>query len=143
MKKRVGILLTFIVILFSAMHVQAYTIAEQQPNNESHMLRWMNIMLFDAHLSISSGRAFMTGTVIARSGTESITVNAALVRINANGTTTHIWSQNGLQTNGDTWIWERPHHVARGYDYRLTLTVTAVRDGVSETATRSHTAHAH
>jgi len=95
------------------------------------------------HLSINnSGRATMSGTVVANPGTESITVDAVLERMNANGTVTYIGSWRGLRTNGNTWAWERPHYVVRGHDYRLTLTVTAVRNGVSETTSLSRTTRA-
>lgn len=142
MKKRVVIFLCLATLLLFAVPIQVHAATEPQPNNGGVMLRWRNIVAIDVHLSINNGRAVMSGMVIANPGTESISVNAELVRVNTNGTTTHIWSQNGLRTNGDTWVWERPHHVIRGHDYRLTLTVTAVRNGVSETASLSRTTRA-
>jgi len=79
----------------------------------------------------------MTGSVIGQPGTTRITVNAALDRINANGTVTPIGSWNNLQSNGQIWMWERVHYVARGHNYRLTLTATVLRNGVSETVSVS------
>lgn len=94
---------------------------------------WDNVASISVILTINNGRAIVGGTVVANSGTTSITVNATLDRVNPNGTTTHINSWNNLRTNGSTWAWEATHMVARNHDYRLTLTATAVRNGVSET----------
>ena len=98
---------------------------------------WQNIQSINPRLSINNGVATVAGSVTGHMGVESITVNATLVRVNANGTTTHIASWNNLSTTSRMWSWETTRNVTRGYDYRLILTVTAIRDGVSETVTRN------
>lgn len=103
---------------------------------------WSHTISIAAGLEINNGRATMAGSVIGRSGTESISVNARLDRINANGTITNIGSWNNLNTTGNTWSWERVHYVARGHDYRLTLTATVFRNGESETVSMSRTTRA-
>jgi len=142
-KKRftVTMCLCIIAMLFSVVPVQAAGAGSQPLNGP--MLRWINIIMINMHPAIDNGgRATMSGTVVANPGTESITVNVLLERVNPNGTRTHVWSQNGLRTNGNTWAWERPIMVARGHDYRLTFTVTAVRNGISETASLSRVTRA-
>lgn len=84
----------------------------------------------------------MGGMVVAHPGTTSITVDAVLERINTNGTRTHMFSFNNLRANSNIWAWETTRMVARGHDYRLTLTVTAVRNGTSETVTVGRTVRA-
>jgi len=93
-------------------------------------------------LDIVNGRATMSGTVMEQIGTERISVNARLERVNPNGTTTQIGSWNNLQATGFFWAWERVHFVERGHDYRLTLTATVFRNGTSETVSTSRTTKA-
>ena len=87
----------------------------------------------------NNGRATMSGSIIGNSGTTRITANAVLERVNPNGTFTHVASFNNLIANSDIWVWERHHYVARGHLYRLTITATVVRNGVSETISFSRT----
>ena len=104
---------------------------------------WDNTLHVTVGLLINNnGRATMSGSVIGHAGTTSITVNAVLERANSNGTFTHIASFNNIQVEGDIWVWERPHYVARGHDYRLTLTATVVRNGTSEVVSLSRTTRA-
>lgn len=103
---------------------------------------WQNIQSITPMMEINNGAASMAGSVIGNIGTESISVNATLVRVNANGTTTHIAGWSDISVEGRIWTWQRTHFVARGHDYRLTLTATAVRNGVSETVTHSVTVRA-
>ncbi|MCL1884581.1 MAG: hypothetical protein FWF81_12630 [Defluviitaleaceae bacterium] len=95
---------------------------------------WANIAFTSINLSFNnSGRATMSSSIIGNPGTTRITANAVLERANPNGTFTHVASFNNLISNSDIWIWERNHYVVRGHSYRLTITATAVRNGVSET----------
>jgi ABC-type antimicrobial peptide transport system permease subunit len=104
---------------------------------------WENVAVIDSFLQFdSSGRGTLGGNVVGNAGTTSITVNAVLVRVNADGTTTHITAWNNLTTNERVWIWGTTHFVTRGHNYRLTLTATVVRNGVSETVSSSSTARA-
>lgn len=95
-------------------------------------LYWSNISSISATLAINNGRASIAGSVFANPGTESIIVNAILERVNPNGTFTHINSWNNLRSNERIWVWNTIHYVARGHDYRLTLTATVVRNEVRE-----------
>jgi len=122
--------------------MRTYAGTESQVASENSMLRWTNTASIFVHLSIDNGRAMMGGTVIGNTGTESITVNAVLERVNPNGTFTHIGSWNNIRANGDVWAWERPHMVARGHYYRLTLTATVARNGVNEVVSLSRTSWA-
>jgi len=99
---------------------------------------WSHTTSILVNLNINnSGRATMTGMVVGNVGTTHISVNASLERINPNGTATVIATFNNISQEGSMWIWERPHHVARGHDYRLTLTSTVFRNGTSETISHS------
>jgi len=106
------------------------------------MPHWSNINSIDTHLVIENGNACITITVVGHPGTESITVSASLDRVNANGTLTRIASWNNMRGTGIAWGWETTQDVGRGHDYRLTITVTVVRNGVSETVTVNRTARA-
>jgi len=103
---------------------------------------WANVAMIMVDLRIDNGRANLSGFVLGNHGTTSISVNAVLERINPNGTLTHIVAFNNIRVNGDIWDWERPHYVARGHTYLLTLTATVVRNGVSEVVSLSRTAWA-
>ena len=81
-----------------------------------------------------TGRAYMLGTVTGNIGTERISVYALLERVNANGTTTRMGSWTGITVEGRTWTWQRPHYVALGHYYRLTLTATVSRNGIDESS---------
>ena len=109
---------------------------------EDYSIDWLNTASISVGLSIVNGRALMSGSVIGNTGTQSITVNATLERINPNGTYTHIGSFSDMRANGNKWSWERPHYVTRGQYYRLTLKATVVRNGVSEIAAHSKIAWA-
>ncbi|MCL2225402.1 MAG: hypothetical protein FWB96_10605 [Defluviitaleaceae bacterium] len=103
---------------------------------------WTHTVSAVAGLEITNGRALMSGSVIGRPGTERISVNARLERINPNGSFAHIGTWNNLSATGTIWVWERPHYVARGHDYRLTLTATVFRNGTSEIVSISRTTRA-
>ena len=104
---------------------------------------WDNTAIISVSLLINnSGRATMSGSVIGHPGTTSITVNAVLERANPNGTFTHIAAFNNINVESNIWVWERPHYVARGHNYRLTLTATVVRNGTSEVVSLSRTTRA-
>ncbi|MCL2225895.1 MAG: hypothetical protein FWB96_13080 [Defluviitaleaceae bacterium] len=75
---------------------------------------WAHTISIAATMEINNGRALMTGSVIGRPGTERISVNARLDRVNANGSLTHIVSWNNVQATGSVWTWERSHGVATG-----------------------------
>jgi len=99
---------------------------------------WSHTSTINVNLNINnSGRATMTGMVVGNSGTTHISVNATLERINPNGTATTVATFNNIRQEGSWWVWERPHYVARGHDYRLTLTSTVFRNGQSETLSHS------
>jgi len=93
-------------------------------------------------MGIDNGRATVAGSVIANPGTDHIAASAVLDRVNPNGTTTRITSWNNLSANGNFWAWGTTHMVARGHDYRLTITATVRRNGVNETVSISRTARA-
>jgi len=140
LRRRKVAVLACLALLTAAAPVVTYadtSAADIKPSYESIMPLWMNFVLLDVDLAINNGRAEMGGFIIGNPGTTSITVNAVLERINPNGTATHIASWSNLRANSDIWTWERVHMVARGHNYRLTLNATAVRGGISETASVS------
>ena len=140
MKKMRAVLTLCLCMLVSlSLPIHTYARTSELPIGDNPMLRWQNIVSISANLSFNGSTATMTGTVVANHGTESITVNAVLERVNSNGTFTSIATWNDIRTNGNTWVWETTRAVARGHDYRLTLTATAVRNGVSETVSISRT----
>jgi hypothetical protein len=99
---------------------------------------WAHTAGISANLNINnSGRATMSGTVVGNLGTTHIVVNAVLDRVNPNGTTTRIVTFNNIRAEGNVWAWERPHYVARGHDYRVTIYSTVFRNGTSETVSMS------
>lgn len=157
MAKRIIASLCMFLIVISGLPVNAYAeqgisnlpahVYAEQPDKTADyipiMPLWSHTFSIGVSLNINNGRALMTGSVIGQPGTERISVNARLERLNSNGTTTHIASWNNIQSTGMIWTWERPHHVARGHYYRLTLTSTVFRHGTSETVSVSRISRAH
>jgi len=95
---------------------------------------WSHTAGITANLNINNnGRATMSGTVVGNPGTTHIIVDAVLRRVNPNGTTTHVVTIGNIRAEGNIWVWERPHYVARGHDYRLTVYATVFRNGTTET----------
>jgi len=144
MKARILVVLCVLSLLsiMAPTHVYAETKAIAQDEIYIQPF-WDNVARMSTGLLINnSGRALMSGSVIGNPGTTSITVNAVLQRVNSNGTLTHIASFNNIRAEGDIWVWERPHYVARGHYYQLTLTATVVRNGHSEVVSLSRTTRA-
>ena len=103
---------------------------------------WSHTHAIFVSLDIVNGRAVMMGTIFGRVGTERISVDVLLERVNSNGTTTHIASWRNIEAQGVIWQWERPHFVARGHYYRLTLISTVFRNETSETISFGRTSWA-
>jgi len=149
MKKQKAIFfLCMVLLLSSIMPMSAFAETRQvnsvQENSveRNSMLRWVNTAVVSVELSIVNGKANCAAIIIGNTGAESITGTAVLVRVNANGTTTPIHSWSNMRVNGNVWMWEAFQYVAKGHDYRLTITATVVRNGVSETVSVSKTARA-
>ena len=90
MSKKVYIMLC--VLLLTAVALPVRVSARQlEPLQDKVCVTpfWTHVFSIVPVLDISSGQATMAGSVIARQGAERITVDAVLVRVNANGTTTH------------------------------------------------------
>jgi len=143
--KRVFFSLCLILILSSSLPAYAFAGSQQKHSAElGHMQRWINTAVVTVDLYINSnGRAELSAIIIGNTGVESITATAVLERIYANGTTTHIRTWSNMRSEGNIWGWEGQQFVARGHDYRFTVTATVVRNGVSETVSLSRTSHAH
>lgn len=125
-------------------YVHAESVSQSQSSGYIEIVPfWTNILSIGTHLTIENGQLNIIASVDGNFGTESITVSAVLERANANGTFTSVGSWNNMRTQSFTWRWESSQVVARGYDYRLTLTVTVFRNGISETVTESKTVRAH
>ncbi|MCL2223081.1 MAG: hypothetical protein FWB92_12270 [Oscillospiraceae bacterium] len=140
MRRRKVTALACLALLMASAPMVTYADAsntEVKPSYQSIMPLWLNFEQLNVDLAINNGRAEMGGFIIGNPGTTSITVDAVLERINPNGTTTRIGSWSNLDASGNIWTWERVHMVARGHNYRLTLNATAVRGGVSESASVS------
>ena len=152
MRKRVITALCSVMLLTSALPavvVQAQTEYEPVKTDLEQELGyigiapfWQNIASITIAPSFTNGKGVINGFVLGNPGTTRISVNVTLERVNPNGTTTHITSWNNLVGHSDMWMWEGVHFVTRGHNYRTTLQVTAVRNGVSETVTVSNTAWA-
>jgi hypothetical protein len=137
-KKLVAVCLA---LLFSmAGLAPAVAMTAQTDNNDMAVIDpfFQNIASISVGLTINNGRASMSGSVSGHVGVQYITVDAVLVRHNANGTTTHIGTWQ-TSNNGRTWAWTHAHQVTRGFNYTLTLTATITRNGVDETVTVSRT----
>lgn len=141
-KRKIAAVLTMMSI-FMLVLTGLPTNVSAQSDNIPIMPFWDNTQSISVSMTIDNGAARMTGWVIGNIGTESITVNASLVRLNTNGSVQHIASWTGLEAVGGIWIWDRTHHVARGHTYRLALTATVVLNGVSEVVTHGITVFAH
>ena len=144
MVKRIFVSLCLLLIFSVGLPVHAYAGQADQSNAPIEIAPfWSHTHNFFISLNITNGRAVMAGSVIGRVGTERISVDAVLERVNPNGTTAQIGAWRNITANGVLWNWERVHHVARGHDYRLTLTATVFRNGTSETVSMSRTSRTH
>ena len=136
MKKKAISMICLMLFISVGFDLSVYGKDENQNSKEIVEITpfWQNIAMIVVDLFIdNNGRAVMEGFVVGNMSTTSITVNASLDRVNANGTLTNIASFNNLVGQGNMWAWDAVRMVARGHYYRLTLTVTAVRHGISET----------
>ncbi|MCL2373041.1 MAG: hypothetical protein FWC78_06530 [Defluviitaleaceae bacterium] len=142
--KKLLITLCLVAVAFGGLPVSANTSVTLQSQYIPICPHWTNIFRGDAFLSFnSSGRATMSGHIIGQAGTERISVNAILSRINPNGTLTPVATWSNLTVMGSTWSWSHAHYVARGHQYRLTLSAAVARNGFSEAATFTSDAWAH
>ncbi|MCL1878018.1 MAG: hypothetical protein FWF80_04105 [Defluviitaleaceae bacterium] len=99
---------------------------------------WTNTLLITAELHVSgTGQVIMSGSVLGQPGTSSISVNAVLERVNENGTVSPVVSFNNIRTASNVWDWSRTQSVTRGHSYRMRMTATVVRNGISEVITVS------
>ena len=99
---------------------------------------WTHTSGINANLSINNnGMATMQAMVLGNFGTSHVMATVSLDRINPNGTTTRIATFSNIRAEGSVLAWERDHYVARGHDYRMTITSTVFRNGTSETASVS------
>lgn len=132
----------FVVAIFLGLTLSFTLFAYASESKEVLMLEvspfWSHTAGITANLNINNnGRATMSGTVVGNPGTTHIIVEAVLRRVNPNGTTTNIVTISGIRAEGNVWAWERPHYVARGHDYRLTIYSTVYRNGESESVSMS------
>lgn len=134
-------LLAVLTMFAMPIHANANPI-EQERGYIPIMPFWEHFTDIYVSLDIVNGRALMSGTAFAQTGTEWISVDAVLVRVNSDDSTTQIGAWRNLRADGAIWGWERPHMVARRHYYRLTLTMTAFRNGRRETVSLSHTSWA-
>lgn len=103
---------------------------------------WQNVSLVTVCLSFDGSKGSLDGYVFGQQWVTSITVNAVLERLNADGTYSHVNSWNGMTANDKNFFWDTTYYVAKGHTYRLTLTATAVGNGYSETISLSKSATA-
>lgn len=149
-KKRLFVALFLVALATVGFTVHAYASTSTNSTNDRQIHDfieiepfWANIISRSINLSFNNnGRATMSGVIHANAGTTKITANAVLERVNPNGTFTRVASFNNLISTSEMWVWERNHYVVRGHSYRLTITATVVRNGISETISFSRTERA-
>lgn len=126
-KRLMLVLVTVLIILTSTTTVLA---------------RWSNISDVTVVLSITNGKAVLTGSVTGYSGTTKITGVSVLERLNSDGTYTEIERWDNI--SADNWFldWSATRYVATGYTYRFTFIPTVYRNGVCETVSGSKSAGA-
>lgn len=132
--KRKGIsFLIALILVFSAVPMSV-SATESSNGLIEIMPFWSNITSITPNLSISSGTATCSATVIANTGTTNISGTFQLQRKNADGTWTTVKTWNSTSTTR-TLTWSGTNAVTSGLTYRLRCQVTVVRNGSSETAT--------
>ena len=143
MKRRVLTVLCLALVLSNSFSIAAFAGTIVRTSLVDVSPHWTNTALMSVNLSINiSGRVTMTGSVIGHPGTESISVNIRLKRVNPDGTTTHIAAWNNISTSGNIWTWEGHRYVARGHDYRVAFTATVLRNGINEVISINRTSRA-
>ena len=92
---------------------------------------WDNVRTVSVGLEFDGTTAVGNVAISAFAGT-SISGTARLERVNANGTLTLLQSWP-ISSSSTMLAVEERHTVARGHTYRFSISVTATRNGVSET----------
>ena len=103
-----------------------------EPKLEPEATRATIITYINADLSFTGTRADCAATVVAVSGTDYITATVTLKRKNGDGSYTTIKTWSGLYSAGNTLNFSSYRYVTSGYDYRLTISATAYKDGDSD-----------
>ena len=97
-------------------------------------------MLVD--LQFANGKGTLSTSVIGLTGTTNINGSVVLERLNTNGTFSRVTPWDNLRATGNIFLWGTDYYVTRGHTYRMTLTATVIRNGISETLSLSNTAFA-
>ena len=109
-----------------------------KPSQEDEIqLRWSNFCSLCVGLLFENGKGYLAFSIIAQPDTTKITANAVLERLNSNGTYTQVASWKDISKNATDLDWNTSYYVTRGYTYRLTVTATSYRNGVTETISGS------
>jgi hypothetical protein len=129
--KRKGFLAILLATLMFTMAIPKIVSADTQPLMGIDPY-WANVMNIPVSLSFSGTTANCQAQVNALSGTTSITGTATLDRENSNGAYTTVYTWTGLSSTTTILNFSGTCTISTGYTYRLTITVTVVRNGVSE-----------
>jgi hypothetical protein len=128
-KKGIGVLLAAL-LLFSAMPLPALAAAPA-----GIMPLWDNIFSITMSLTISSGTASCSGSIIAEPGTTGITATFYLERKKANQSFVEITNWPDRCSNTLTLSFTETYPVSSGYTYRLRCDAIVTKGGVDEYVT--------
>ena len=143
MKKKIGILSAISLLVSGGTAVHAQVIPLDVTTEQAIVAPvpfWENASSILVDLQFTNGKGTLSTSVIGITGTTNINGSVVLERLNANGTYSRVTSWDNLRATGNIFLWGTDYYVARGHTYRMTVTATVIRNGISETISLSNTA---
>jgi len=109
-----------------------------QPNELGHEIvdvapHWENVSDISITLSSSNNTASTNVSIFGRAGTTSINATITLSRVNSNGTLTTVRTWSNQSSQNSTFTFSGTHAITSGNTYRISVSATVIRNGVSET----------
>jgi len=135
-KKMMSVIFAVLILLTSS--TAAYAVVPKALMDVQPF--WVNTAAMTVVLSITNGKAVLSASVEAYSGTTKITAVAVLERLNSDGTYTEQERWDNISSDNRDLDWTSTRYVTKGYTYRFTFTPTITRNGVSETVSGSKSA---
>jgi len=94
---------------------------------------WENVSRINMTLSSSNNTASADVSIFGMTGTTSINATITLSRVNSNGTLTTVRTWSNQSSSSSLFTFSGTNAITSGNTYRLSVSATVIRNGVSET----------
>lgn len=142
LKKFVFALLTVTLIFSVSGRALALANNDKCMISESIGVQWINTALIDVTLSFDGSKAICGACVIGKVGVTEIAGKVTLEQKKSDGTYATVKTWDNLYADDYILTFDGAYYVSKGYTYRLTITATVYRNGVSETVSGYYEADA-